>query len=246
VAATRTDPAEHLGVEMDELAGSLALVTDDWLSRLQAIEPADAGPSQEGVDRRAGETGLPTEHLRSDSKLLPSSADPFGKLDRVSPSLAADDAAAIDEAGRTFGPISRPPLRSGLATYPGCLSGGSDRLARTDPIDQDRSTLGVKRALAWDMRALFSTAPSTPAAERYGPSPVKQRDRELELCRLLARARAALDDAGVGRSLGEGLNVRLLGEKVRGAALIIADHPVRLEPFRVRDVTTRVAGAPCG
>jgi hypothetical protein len=37
----------------------------------------------------------------------------------------------------------------------------------------------------------------------------------------------------VGPSVGEGLDVRLRGEKVHGAALIVADHPVHLELFRV-------------
>ena len=56
---------------------------------------------------------------------------------------------------------------------------------------------------------------------------------EGALARLLGRARAAVDDAVVGPSVGEGLDVRLSGEKVHGAALIVADHPVHLELFRV-------------
>ena len=45
--------------------------------------------------------------------------------------------------------------------------------------------------------------------------------------------RAALDDAVVGLPVGEGLDVRLRGEKVHGAALIVADQPIHLELFRV-------------
>jgi hypothetical protein len=56
---------------------------------------------------------------------------------------------------------------------------------------------------------------------------------EGALERLLGRARAALDDAVVGPSVGQGLDVRLRGEKVHGAALIVADHPVHVELFRV-------------
>ena len=56
---------------------------------------------------------------------------------------------------------------------------------------------------------------------------------EGALARLLARAEAALDDAVVGPSVGEGLDVRLRGERVHGAALIVADHPIHLELFRV-------------
>jgi hypothetical protein len=65
------------------------------------------------------------------------------------------------------------------------------------------------------------------------PGPHHRYPDEGALERLLARARTALDDAVVGPSVGEGLDVRLRGEKVHGAALIVADHPVHLELFRV-------------
>jgi hypothetical protein len=65
------------------------------------------------------------------------------------------------------------------------------------------------------------------------PAPHHRYPDEGALERLLARARTALDDAVVGPSVGEGLDVRLRGEKVHGAALIVADHPVHLELFRV-------------
>ena len=55
---------------------------------------------------------------------------------------------------------------------------------------------------------------------------------EGALARLLGRAGAALEDAVVGASVGEGLDVRLRGEKVYGAALFVANHPVHLELFR--------------
>jgi hypothetical protein len=65
------------------------------------------------------------------------------------------------------------------------------------------------------------------------PAPHHRYPDEGALERLLARARAALEDAVVGPSVGQGLDVRLRGEKVHGAALIVADHPVHLELFRV-------------
>jgi len=65
------------------------------------------------------------------------------------------------------------------------------------------------------------------------PAPHHRYPDEGALERLLDRARAALDGAVVGPSVGEGLDVRLRGEKVHGAALIVADHPVHLELFRV-------------
>jgi hypothetical protein len=65
------------------------------------------------------------------------------------------------------------------------------------------------------------------------PVPRHRYPDEDALGRLLARARAALDDALVSPSVGEGLDVRLRDEKVHGAALVVADHPVHLELFRV-------------
>ncbi len=44
---------------------------------------------------------------------------------------------------------------------------------------------------------------------------------------------AAVAGAVVGRSVGEGFDVRLTGTRVRGGALVVKDHPVHLELFRV-------------
>ena len=65
------------------------------------------------------------------------------------------------------------------------------------------------------------------------PVPRHRYPDEGALGRLLGRAKAALGDAVVGQSVGEGIDLRLRGEKVHGAALIVADHPVHLELFRV-------------
>ena len=65
------------------------------------------------------------------------------------------------------------------------------------------------------------------------PAPHHRYPDEGALERLLGRAKAALGDAVMGPSVAEGLDVRLRGENVHGAALIVADHPVHLELFRV-------------
>jgi hypothetical protein len=65
------------------------------------------------------------------------------------------------------------------------------------------------------------------------PVPRHRYPDEGALERLLDRAAAAIDAAVVGPSVGEGLDLRLRGERVHGAALIVADHPVHLELFRV-------------
>jgi len=53
------------------------------------------------------------------------------------------------------------------------------------------------------------------------------------LARMLERTTAAVAGAVVGRSVGEGFDVRLTGTRVRGGALVVKDHPVHLELFRV-------------
>ena len=96
VAAAFSDPAEHLGVEMDELAWSLAFVTDDRSARLQAIESAQASSPKEGINGRSRETRLPAEDVRTDPLLAPASANTFGDLGWMRPRLAVDDAPVIE------------------------------------------------------------------------------------------------------------------------------------------------------
>ena len=56
---------------------------------------------------------------------------------------------------------------------------------------------------------------------------------EGALGRMLDRASAAVSTAVVGPSVGEGYDVRIAGTRVRGGALVVGDHPVHLELFRV-------------
>lgn len=70
-------------------------------------------------------------------------------------------------------------------------------------------------------------------AAKVEPAPRHRYPDEGALSRLLGRARLALDDAVIGPSVGEGLDVRLRGEKVRGGALLHDGDPVHVELFRV-------------
>jgi hypothetical protein len=65
------------------------------------------------------------------------------------------------------------------------------------------------------------------------PAPRHRYPDEGALERLLGRAAAACADAVVGASVGEGHDIRLRGEKVRGGALVVDGHPVHVELFRV-------------
>ena len=96
MAAARTDPAEHLGVEVDELARALALVADDRRSRLQPIETRQAGSSEHCIHARTGQAGLPGKDMGLDAQLSPASAELLDEFGRMSSGLAVDDAGAVD------------------------------------------------------------------------------------------------------------------------------------------------------
>ena len=70
-------------------------------------------------------------------------------------------------------------------------------------------------------------------AARVEAEPRHRHPDEGALGRLLGRATAACHDAVVGASVGEGYDVRLRGERIRGGALVVGDHPVHVELFRV-------------
>lgn len=70
-------------------------------------------------------------------------------------------------------------------------------------------------------------------AAGLAPKPSHRYPDEGALGRMLNRASAATADAIVGRSVGEGFDVRLAGERLRGGALVVGGHPVHVELFRV-------------
>ena len=67
------------------------------------------------------------------------------------------------------------------------------------------------------------------------PKPRTRYPDEGALGRMLGRATAATDTALVGPSVGEGFDVRLAGRRLRGGALVVADHVVHAELFRVEE-----------
>ena len=83
---------------------------------------------------------------------------------------------------------------------------------------------GAASAYADHRRAV--AAGHAPAAKARYPDP-----GALE--RLLKRAAAATTEAVAGPSVGDGLDVRLAGTRVRGGALVVGGHPVHVELFRV-------------
>jgi hypothetical protein len=64
------------------------------------------------------------------------------------------------------------------------------------------------------------------------PAPRHRHPDAGALGRMLARATAACADAIVSASVGEGHDVRLRGERLRGGALLVDGTPVHVELFR--------------
>ena len=50
--ADAVDPAELLGIDVDQFAGLLPLVADDCHGRVESLEPAEPDPAQRLADRR--------------------------------------------------------------------------------------------------------------------------------------------------------------------------------------------------
>ena len=170
MTAARSDPAEHLGVEVDEFARPLALVADDWWPGLEPVEPAQALAPQDRVDRSAGEPGLPGEDVRADPQLAPPGAQAIDELGRMPTGLAVDGARAVAQRP---GPGAAPPLRTGLAADPRGSGRRRDRPAGRDAIDQERRPCGVRRALGCDMRVpSFDCGLQHQQPNDRGPQPV--------------------------------------------------------------------------
>ncbi len=68
---------------------------------------------------------------------------------------------------------------------------------------------------------------------RQAPKPSHRHPDDGALGRMLDRASVAAGDAIVSPSVGEGFDVRLRGERLRGGALVAGEHPVHVELFRV-------------
>src|SRR3990172_7813333 len=137
VAATGTDAAEPLGIEMDEFARPLALVAHDRRPWLQAIEPVESMTAQDGVDRRARESHLPRQHMGTDPLSAAAGTQLGDRRFGVTAGLVANHARAINQAGRALEPMAMPPLGAALTTDAAGLRGASDSPTGRDAIDQE-------------------------------------------------------------------------------------------------------------
>jgi hypothetical protein len=152
VAATGTDPAQHLRVEMDELARPSAFVAHDRRSGFEPVEPGETLPAQDRVHARAGESCLPGEDVRPHPELASPSAQPFDDLGRVLARLVIDRARPVGEPAELG---TMPPRRAGLAADANGPSRRRDRPARSDAIGQQPPTVRGQPGIRMGHRGLL-------------------------------------------------------------------------------------------
>ena len=138
MTATRSDPTEHLRVEVDELAWSFALVADDRWPGFESVESSEACTPQDGLDGAASQACLPGEEVQTDAQLTPTNTQASDKVGRMTPGLVVDRARTV---GQDAGLGATPPLRPGLTADASRSGGGRDRPPGSDPIRQKHPTV---------------------------------------------------------------------------------------------------------
>jgi hypothetical protein len=106
------DPAELLHVDVQELAGPLALVTHDLLPRRGRPQPRATVPPQDRMHRRGGNTGRPPDQMRAQLQL--GTRPQHRLLDRLrcAPGRAVRPRGAIRKSLAAPGAVD--PFRTGL------------------------------------------------------------------------------------------------------------------------------------
>lgn len=146
VATSGADASQHLRVQVDQLAGALALAAHLRWPGLEAVQASEPLPAQEGVHRGAGEPGLPCQHVRADPELPPTLAQPLDHPRRMGTGLAMDGAGVVDGTIPALPPVPADPLvdRSHSAPRSGgrrCIQGSALGL----PSTRDRGIVDLHR-----------------------------------------------------------------------------------------------------
>lgn len=146
---------------------------------------------------------------------------------RRSPTSALRDVwdADGDELAATVAAFALPPDAVGVAV------GLFDRIVSVDAFD-DPAML----ASAWP-RIVAAAAAAWLDRRRairghLVTAPVRRHPDEGAVGRLLRRAVTALEGAAVGPSVGAGMDVRLVGDRVHGSGLVVEGRVVHLSLFR--------------
>jgi hypothetical protein len=133
------DAAQLLGVDMDELSGTVSLVAADGFFRVEILEPRETHPGQD-----AGHRGRTRADSRGDlGPGLPASTQSEDLIHNDGRGLtrrAKGPRAAIDQRRLPGLAITSFPLRSGSAGNTGRLGGAGRGDARLDALDHQNST----------------------------------------------------------------------------------------------------------
>jgi hypothetical protein len=105
----RADFAELFDIDMDELAGMLALVTPHRLGGLKCLPAIEPQPPQDAENRCSRDTGLARD-LRSGPALTPQRLDARDGLGRRRAAQAMRTRGAIVQACNPFGAEPRDPF----------------------------------------------------------------------------------------------------------------------------------------
>lgn len=114
--ADALEAAELLDVDVDQLAGMLALVTADRLGRLQGGDAIEAEPPEDAADRRRRDAGFGGDLLAGPAL----AAQGFDLRDdgrRRRPVQAARPRGTISKARNAFRPEAGQPLANRLHRY---------------------------------------------------------------------------------------------------------------------------------
>jgi hypothetical protein len=141
------DPAQFLDVDVDQLAGSGALVAADRLRRLEAREPAETYPLQHRRDGRG-------RHPQGLGDLRPGQSDPPQRGDRLDPlgrggvGDPPGRRAPVEQPGLALGAVAADPLAGGPLAHSGGLGRLRERPALLDDTSADhepalRAELGI-------------------------------------------------------------------------------------------------------
>jgi hypothetical protein len=153
------DPAELLDIDMDQLAGMLALVAAGRLGRLERAQLAEAETSQDARDGGLGDMRLPCD-LPTRSALAAERLDTSDDLGQCRPTQAMRPGRAIAQTGNTFRPEPIDPFaHCARAGAYGCTDGLRRLPVLDNPPHHRLSTCQRQRRILMDVHWFLRGSP---------------------------------------------------------------------------------------
>jgi hypothetical protein len=169
--ADAVDPAELLGVDVEQLAGAGALVADHGRPGLERGEAAEAEAAQRQADGRTGPL-QPARDLRPGQALAAQPLDRGGDLGRQPAGRSGGRRAAVMEGRLAARPMPRQPLVRGAHRHAGGARGGLDppALLANSP-DQKESTVDRHARILVDVHPRLLGKLFRSGNHSFNPSP---------------------------------------------------------------------------